>query len=144
VREKNQKIFISSILFFVLFFTINEVKISENLGPSDPSCYELGNFTASDDNPCNIFGQPLTALATPFLEAFGDFTYVVVWGIIMGVLWLRVQNTMMVGLVGILLASVFTFGFDHDTQVIGYGLLVAAIGIALYQMITTRLHYNIG
>jgi len=111
------------------------------LGQGNFSCYETGDY--SNDGPCPLFRDPLGVMSAPFLATFGDFTYVVFWGIIMGILWIRVQNTMMVGVVGVLLAAVFNFGFSHDTQVIGWGLLALAIGVALYQIISTKPHYPI-
>jgi disulfide bond formation protein DsbB len=59
----------------------------------------------------------------------------------MGILWLRVSNTMVVGIVGVALAAMFTQGFDDETKIIGYGLLALALGIAIYQLVIVRVHY---
>jgi len=127
---------ILGLIFFIIF------PQSLALGPTDPECYEVGNYSINGE--CNLFGEPLTTMTKPFEVVFGDFTYVIIWGIIMGVLWLRVQNTMMVGIVGIALAALFTQGFSQEAQIIGYGLLAVAIGVALYQLITVRVHYPSG
>jgi prepilin signal peptidase PulO-like enzyme (type II secretory pathway) len=121
---------------------IIEIPKAYSLGVTDPECYEIGDY--SDAGGCPLFSKPLEVMVEPFKVAFGGFAFVVIWGIIMGVLWLRVQNTMMVGVVGVLLASVFTAGFSPETKIIGYGLLAVAIAVALYQILTVRVHYPQG
>ena len=135
---KSHKSIITGIVIALFLLPINN---AFGLGSGNFSCYETGDY--SNDGPCPLFRDPLGVMSAPFVATFGDFTYVVFWGIIMGILWIRVQNTMMVGVVGIILASVFNFGFSHDTQVIGWGLLALAIGVALYQIISTKPHYPI-
>lgn len=122
-------------LILSIIFTINQIQISQEIGPNDPSCFELST--------CDIFSKPLESIVIPYAATFGDFTLVIIWGIIIGILWLRVQNTMMVGIVGIALAAVFLPGFSQEAQVIGYGLLAVAVGVAVYQMVSTRLSYPI-
>lgn len=107
--------------------------VSYSICPDDCTCYELGT--------CDIFAEPLNVMASPFESIFGPFTFVVIWGIIMGVLWLRIQNTMAVGIVGISLAAVFQSGFSDDAKIIGYGLLVVAIATSLYSILTIKIHY---
>jgi hypothetical protein len=141
--KKNKKgLLLSFLLFIMLFFTTNPIKISENLGITDPECFELGDY--SETGGCPLFSKPLEVMVEPFKVAFGGFAFVVIWGIIMGVLWLRVQNTMMVGVVGVLLATVFLAGFSNETKIIGFGLLAVAIAVALYQILTVRVHYPQG
>lgn len=130
------------ITIILLIFIISNTQISKSLGPSSPECYETGDYSLNGD--CDLFGKPLTTMAKPFETIFGDFTFVIFWGIIMGVLLLRVQHTMMVGIVGVLLAALFTQGFSQQAQVIGWGLLGVAIAVALYQLITVRVHYPQG
>ena len=48
---------------------------------------------------------------------------------------------MVVGIVGVALAAMFTQGFDDETKIIGYGLLALALGIAIYQLVIVRVHY---
>lgn len=102
-------------------------------GPESPECYEIST--------CDFFQQPFDAMIAPFNATFGGFTYVVLWGIIMGILWLRVSNTMVVGIVGVALAAMFTQGFGDEEKIIGYGLLALALGIAIYQLVIVRVHY---
>jgi len=102
-------------------------------GPNDPECFELGT--------CDIFGAPFEAMIEPFNATLTDFTLVVIWAIIMGVLWLRVSNTMVVGVMGVALASLFTQGFSEQAQIIGWALLGVAIAVALYQILIVRTHF---
>ncbi len=106
---------------------------SSQFGPTDPECFELGN--------CNLFERPFDAMIEPYNATLGDFTLVAIWAIIIGILWLRVSNTMMVGLVGVALAGLFTQGFSAEAQIIGYGLLAVAIAVALYQIFLVRVHF---
>lgn len=102
-------------------------------GPNDPECFELGT--------CDLFGAPFEAMIEPFNATLTDFTLVAIWAIIMGVLWLRVSNTMVVGVMGIALASLFTQGFSEEAQIIGWALLGVAITVALYQILIVRTHF---
>ena len=94
----------------------------------------------------------------PFDAVFEGFTLVIVWGIIIGILWLRVSNPMMVGIVGVGLAALFTrpdaaclqaggteaaclTGFSVEAQAVGWGLLILSIVVALYQILTVRVHF---
>lgn len=102
-------------------------------GPNDPECFELGT--------CDLFERPFDAMIEPYNATLGDFTLVAIWAIIIGILWLRVNNTMMVGVIGVALAALFTQGFSEEAQVIGYGLLAVAIAVALYQLFIVRVHF---
>lgn len=119
-------------------------------GPNDPECFELGD--------CDLFAAPFDAMMEPFDAVFEEFTLVIVWGIIIGILWLRVSNPLMVGVVGVALAALFTrpdpaciaaggeeaaclTGFSLEAQAVGWGLLILAIVVAIYQILTVRVHF---
>lgn len=122
-------------------FPINLVKDAWGFGPANPECFELGE--------CDFFERPFDVMILPFEAVFGGFTLVILWGIIMAVLWLRVSNTMLTGVIGILLAATFARpneqgileGFPAEAQAIGWGLLIFAAGIAVYQILTVRVHF---
>lgn len=129
-------------LSFYLVFGLTGFAVTNNsswfgsafaFGPTDPECFELGT--------CNFFERPFDAMIEPYNATLGDFSLVAIWAIILGVLWLRVSNTMLVAMIGIALAALFTQGFSEDAQVIGYGLLAVAITVALYQLFVVRLSY---
>lgn len=119
------------------------LNILYGFGPNDPECFELGT--------CDLFGAPFDAMMKPFDAVFQGFTLVIVWGIIIGILWLRVSNPMMVAVVGVALAALFArpdptnpsvlLGFPESAQAIGWGLLILAIGVAFYQIIVVRVHF---
>lgn len=122
-------------------YLVGGVSLVSGYGPNDPECFELGD--------CDLFAAPFDAMIEPFDAVFQDFTLVVVWGIIIGILWLRVSNPMMVGIVGVGLAALFTrpdangnlTGFSDEAQAVGWGLLILAIVVALYQILTVRVHF---
>ena len=115
--------------------------------PPDPKCFELGT--------CDVFANPLDAMLEPFFCAFsfeqettvdgscaegtGQFFLIVIWGIIIGVIWLRTSSTMITGVVGIGIATLFTF--NEKTILVGIVLLGAAIGIVVYQLYKQRLDF---
>lgn len=119
--------------FIVFYLTINVAIPAMAFGPSDPECFELGT--------CNFFERPFDAMIEPYNATLGDFSLVAIWAIILGILWLRVSNTMLVALIGIALAALFTQGFSEEAQIIGYGMLAVAIGVALYQLFVVRLSF---
>lgn len=126
--------------YFVMMISENKVA---GFGPNDPECFELGT--------CDLFGAPFEAMMKPFDAVFQGFTLVIVWGIIIGILWLRVANPMMVAVVGVALAALFTrpdptnpsvlLGFPESAQAIGWGLMILAVGVAVYQIVVVRVHF---
>jgi len=115
-------------------------------GPNSPECFEVPDM----DGCPTFFDQPFDRMFDPFNAVFQDFTFVVVWAIIIGILWLRVSNTMMVGVIGVVLAALFTrpdpatgqlLGFSTEAQAVGWGLLILAIVVAIYQILTVRVHF---
>ena len=142
LRKQDQKLnfALMPILIMLLSVTIIDYtglfdfEIAYSFGPANPEPYELGQLD-------NFFADPFNEIIAPYQATLGDFTLVIVWMIIIGVLWLRVANTMMVGVIGVALAALFTQGFSEDAQQIGYALLGAAIAVAIYQIITVRVNF---
>lgn len=106
--------------------------------PPNPACFELGT--------CDVFASPLDAMLEPFFAAFsfggddtGQFFLIVIWGLIIGVIWLRTSSTMMTGVIGIGIATLFTF--SEKTIFVGITLLILAIGIVIYQLYKQRLDF---
>jgi len=96
-------------------------------------CYELGT--------CDFFAHPLDTMLEPFLAVFGAYFYIIIWGLLMGILWLRVSNTMVVGIVGLVLAGIMQAQFTAQTWTIGLMLLGIALTVLLYQIFTVRTHF---
>lgn len=102
--------------------------------PNKPlcTCFELGT--------CDLFASPLDAMLEPFFSSFGgQFFLVIVWGLIIGVIWLRTSSTMITGVIGLGIASIFIF--NEKTILVGIVLLGAAIGIVVYQLYKQRLDF---
>lgn len=96
-------------------------------------CYELGT--------CDFFAHPLDTMLEPFLAVFGAYFYIIIWGLLIGILWLRVSNTMLVGIVGLVLAGIMQAQFTAQTWTIGLMLLAIATTVLLYQIFTVRTHF---
>ena len=112
----------------------------------ETTCYELGT--------CNFFEEPFNTLILPYSEVFGAFIFLLVWALIIGILWLRLGNTMVVGIIGLALAAMFNSPLDldqdgqadltpfaGDAQLIGYVLLCVAITVVIYQILAVRTRY---
>ena len=141
----------SSLLTMILpdvFAQIPVLNITTTIdAPPNPTCYELGT--------CDVFASPLDAMLEPFFCAFsfgqevqtgescstgsGQIFLVVIWGLIIGIIWLRTSSTMMTGVIGIGIATIFTF--SEKTIFIGITLLILAIGIVIYQLYKQRLDF---
>lgn len=98
-----------------------------------PSCVELGNCA---------FNEPLTVFLEPYRALVGDFIFIIVWGIVIGIFWLRTQNAEYTGLLGIFISSALIASgvtIVPEALWIGVLLLGISIGIALYNLFTKRL-----
>ena len=134
-----------SIVSFLFVIGLTGVPGSSGFGPNNPECYEVPDM---EDCP-DFFAQPFDRMFDPYQSVFQDFTFVIVWAIIIGILWLRVSNTMMVSVIGVVLAALFTrpdaegnlTGFSEEAQAVGWGLLILAVVVAIYQILTVRVHF---
>ncbi len=125
---------------------VDEDGIDDILNKPICSCFESGT--------CDVFSSPLDAMLEPFFNAFsfagefefagtqqesGQFFLIAIWGLIIGIIWLRTSSTMITGVVGIGIASLFTF--NDRTILVGVTLLGLAIGIVIYQLYKQRLEF---
>ena len=117
---------------------LNEDRRDDVTGKPLCKCFETGT--------CDVFASPLDAMLEPFFAAFsfggdetGQFFLIVIWGLIIGVIWLRTSSTMMTGVIGIGIATLFTF--SEKTLFVGITLLILAIGIVIYQLYKQRLDF---
>ena len=96
--------------------------------PDNLFCFEkIGDL-------CGIYDKPFEAVLKPFEATLGDLTMVVIWGILIGVLWLRTSNLMLVSIVGILVSSSLTAVYE-PARGIGLILVGISVGITLFQLI---------
>jgi len=101
-------------------------------------------FEVPDGTWCGLYDDPWGAMLAPFdaiLTVDGvSYTLMVMYGIILGVLWLKTNNMMLIGIVGVLIASLAT-GINPEALAIGALLFAISIGIVLYQLIQSKIRY---
>ena len=86
--------------------------------------------------------NPLGTMLQPFDHIFQGMSIVIFWGLLIGILWLRTENPMLVGLIGVVMVSSYSFAVDPTLQSpefetarwTGTILLVISVGISLYQL----------
>ena len=104
-------------------------------------CYEQADDMCglASGNPAEMFGAILTPLniqtQNPAIDNVG---MIVLWGGIMGVIWFKTENIMLLGIVGLVIASTFTIAFPEEAIGVGYLLLAVSIGILLFQLIRQK------
>ena len=109
----------------------------------DPECFELGT--------CPWATDPLNTMLLPFDSIFGGLSIVIFWALGVGILWLRTENPMLVGLVGIAMCAAYLTAIESGTvpaasaefegaRMIGSLLFALSLGITIYQLISTRIH----
>ena len=118
-------------------FTISLLFISVAYGAPGDLCFENDPLT-----DCGFIEAPLEAMITPFDAIFGVWFFPIVWGLFLAILWLRTQNTMLVGIVGILVSTMIST-FYEPAREIGIMLFLIAMGMVLYQIIRQKVEQPI-
>ena len=104
---------------------------------NDPTCFEDGTF-------CDFTDAPFDALLQPFIIIFGVFTYPIIYGIFIGIIWLKTKDVMLTGIVGILMAgggigAGVLASWNDEIITMGVILLAVAIGVVIYQNFISKL-----
>jgi len=111
--------------------------------PTNLQCFE--QFTGSF---CGFFDNPFGAVLKPIGFALGDadgtlgLGFAIMWGILLGILWIRTENLMLVSIVGLLVASTTTaIDSTGELGIRGMGLLLVgvSIGITLFQLLKHKI-----
>ena len=84
-------------------------------------------------NPADVFG----ALLTPLDSQIEGFALVILWGGILGAIWFKTENIMLMGVAGVLISATIT-GLDSDALGIGMLMLGVSFGILIFQLIRQR------
>lgn len=84
-------------------------------------------------NPSTMFGAILTPLETQVV----GFSLVILWGGLLGIVWLKTENIMLLGIIGVIVSATIT-GLSTNAQGIGMLLLGISIGVLLFQLIRQR------
>lgn len=94
---------------------------------SDDFCgLKSGNYT-------QVFQAPLA----PLESQVGELALVIMWGGIMGVVWLKTENIMLLAITGLIVAATIT-GLSEEAMGIGMLMLAISIGILLFQLVRQR------
>lgn len=102
------------------------------------ACWEVG--------ACQFASDPLSTMIQPFESIFAGLSFVIFWGLIISILWLRTHNPMITGLIGVAMSGAFIATGEQivpemDKAIsIGGILLLLSMGISLYQIITSRIY----
>ena len=86
--------------------------------------------------------NPLGTMLQPFDHIFQGMSLVIFWGLLIGILWLRTENPMLVGLIGVTMVSAYSYTIDPTLQSpefetarwTGVILLLISLGISVYQL----------
>ena len=108
-----------------------------------PECFELGT--------CPWATDPLNTMLMPFDSIFGGLSLVIFWALAVGILWLRTENPMLVGLVGIAMCAAYLTAIEQNlvdaqtaefegARLIGGLLFALSLGITIYHIISNRIH----
>ena len=85
-------------------------------------------FETFSSNLCGFFDNPFQAVLAPFQATLGDLTLVAIWGILLRILWIRTENLMLVGMVGIVVSTSISAIYEHAR---GLGILLMGVGIGV-------------
>lgn len=103
------------------------------------ACWERGK--------CNFTTDPLGTMLLPFESIFGGLTIIILWGLLISIIWLRTQNPMLVGIVGIAMtAGYLSITPDappeelNGARIIGGALFAVSLGITLYHLVSSRIY----
>ena len=89
---------------------------------------------------CGLLDKPFESMLEAYNPIFQDLTIAVLWGIIMAVLWMKVQNTALVGIVGLVIAG-SVIGISEESFRVGLLLVAVSMGIILFQLVQQRIQY---
>ena len=101
-------------------------------------CFE--GITADGQILCGMLDAPFESMLEAYDPIFGDLTIAVLWGILIAVLWMKVQNTALVGIVGLVIAG-SVVGLSPESFRVGLLLVAVSMGIILFQLVQQRIQY---
>lgn len=82
----------------------------------------------------------------PYRILIGDYVYVLFWGTLIGIVYIRTQSSMIASFVGLVIASMFvgtdTYISSQTSQVfsVGYLLVAVSIGLTMFFIVRHRAH----
>jgi len=149
-KQKKPKLRIGYYLIYVAFslnlmavLAIGNAPQEAFADAENPTCVELGT--------CMFASDPLNVMLIPFDAIFGGLSIVIFWSLAIGILWLRTENPMLVGLVGIAMCAAYLTAIEQNlvdaqtaefegARLIGGLLFALSLGITIYHIISNRIH----
>lgn len=106
------------------------------------NCYETYS-----GNLCGLlsgnFTQVMSAIRMPLELTLPGYSLVIIWGGIMGIIWFKTENIMIMSIVGIVVAATITIGgsagINQTAIQIGWLLVGVSFGILILQLIRQRI-----
>jgi hypothetical protein len=99
------------------------------------TCIELNNC---------VFTNPFDMASMSYEMLVGEWIYMLVWGAMVGTIYVFSKNGMLAGVVGLMISSIFissaTFQYSSLSQAwyMGYILLAVSGGLTLFYLIWTK------
>ena len=148
-QKKEPKIQIGH-YFIYMAFSLNLMAVL-TLGAIAPAFADAENPTCVELGTCMFANDPLNVMLIPFDSIFGGLSIVIFWSLAIGILWLRTENPMMVGMVGIAMCAAYLTAIEQGVVVqqsqefdgarlIGGLLFAVSLGITIYHIISNRIH----
>jgi hypothetical protein len=89
-------------------------------------------------DPAQMFGS----VRQPLESQIEGFSLVILWGGLLGIIWFKSENIMLLAIVGIFVSATIV-GLSETAKGIGMLLLGISIGILIFQLIRQRVNlYN--
>ena len=137
--------------FIYMAFSLNLVAVLAIGGAPQEAFADAENTECFELGTCQWATDPLNVMLVPFDSIFGGLSIVIFWSLVVGVLWLRTENPMLVGMVGIAMCAAYLTAIESGTvapasaefegaRMIGALLFALSLGITIYQLISTRIH----
>ena len=141
-------------LLFVLlgFFTIATFMPYATAQEQCPANYVYNNatdrcITCWEVGQCAFTTDPFGVMLLPFERIFGGLSIVIFWGLMISIIWLRTQNPMLVGLLGVAMTAAYLSvtpdapanEFD-GARIIGGTLFAVSLGISIYHLVSSRIY----
>lgn len=103
-----------------------------------PNCIEL--------NSCN-WSDPLSVLTLPYTTAIGDFAIPIIWGVALGLIYVKTENAMLVAVLGFgVMAglyqyspSLFQTSADSSIFFWAISMVSVAIGCTMFYLFKHRI-----